>query len=73
MSRIGIIGAGTMGEGEAHCLLEYGFDVVLHDIIPADDSKGSLKITTDLNAVFDISIVIENIIEDVNAKKSLYK
>ena len=96
MSRIGIIGAGTMGEGVAHCLLEYGFDVVLHDIIPAvlekaekniekkirinqmmsqkeDDFKGSLKITTDLSAVSEVSIVIENIIEDVNAKKSLYK
>jgi len=96
MSQIGIIGAGTMGEGVAHCLLEYGLDVILHDIMPSaleraevniekkirinqmmspkkDNSNGNLELSTDLNAVSNVSVIIENIIEDVNAKKTVYK
>ena len=35
-----------------------------------DNSNGTLELSTDLNAISNVSIIIENIIEEVSAKKN---
>ena len=51
--KIGVIGAGTMGNGIAHVFAQSGFDVVLHDIKQAFVDKGMATIDKNLQRGVD--------------------
>lgn len=98
--KIGVIGAGTMGNGIAHVFAQSGFSVVLQDLSAefvekgkntiaknlqrgvdkgrmSEDEKnavlGRVEATTDLQALADCDLVIEAIIEKLEAKTDLFK
>ena len=96
---IGIIGAGTMGQGVAHQFAKYNYKVILIDLNETilNQAKQVIKNTmrldhllseapsptvgnlldyihysTDLNELKDCEFIIENIIENTDAKFKLY-
>jgi 3-hydroxybutyryl-CoA dehydrogenase len=97
--RIGVIGAGTMGNGIAQVFAQAGFDVSLQDLSPAaldraraaidkslakfvekgklsaearDAALGRLQTVDRVEALHDVDYVVEAILEDVAAKRSLF-
>ena len=49
IERVGVIGAGQMGNGIAHVLSLAGFDVVLEDINPEAVDKGLQRIERNMH------------------------
>ena len=49
MSRVAVVGAGTMGNGIAHVFAQHGWDVALVDVDPAALPKAVATITTNLD------------------------
>ncbi len=99
IKKVGVAGAGTMGNGIAHTFALKGYEVVLRDIseeileralatisknmdrqikkglISEEEKREALNrihTTTNLNDFADVDFVVEAIIEDVEAKKSLF-
>lgn len=97
--RIGVVGAGTMGNGIAQVFAQAGFDVSLQDLSPAaldraratidkslakfvekgklaadarDAALGRLRTVPRVEALHDVDFVVEAILEDVAAKRSLF-
>ena len=97
--RIGVIGAGTMGNGIAQVFAQSGFDVIVQDVSSGaldraraaiekslakfvekgkmtaevrDAALGRLRTDTHLEAVRDVDFVVEAIVEDVEAKRTLF-
>jgi 3-hydroxybutyryl-CoA dehydrogenase len=97
--RIGVVGAGTMGNGIAQVFAQAGFDVSLQDVSPAaldraratidkslakfvekgklsaearDAALGRLQTVERVEALHDVDYVVEAILEDVAAKRSLF-
>ncbi len=80
---VGIIGAGAMGAGIATAALSAGFDVTMIDPDPAarsraeafckKEAKGNAKLSIQesLKNISSCDLIIEAIIEDMDAKKSL--
>jgi len=100
ITKIGVIGAGTMGNGIAQVFAVAGFDVTMVDvkqefvdrgmsaisksidkmvqknIMPADKAKTALarvKTSLSVGALKDHHFVVEAIIEDIQAKRNLFK
>jgi 3-hydroxybutyryl-CoA dehydrogenase len=97
--RIGVVGAGTMGNGIAQVFAQAGFDVSLQDVSPAaleraraaidkslakfvekgklsaearDAALGRLQTVARVEALHDADYVVEAILEDVAAKRTLF-
>jgi 3-hydroxybutyryl-CoA dehydrogenase len=97
--RIGVIGAGTMGNGIAQAFAQAGFEVTLQDISQSaldraratiekslakfvekgkltadvrDATLGRLNTAPQMEALRDVDFVVEAIIEDVEAKRTLF-
>jgi 3-hydroxybutyryl-CoA dehydrogenase len=97
--RIGVIGAGTMGNGIAQVFAQAGFDVTLQDISPGaldraratiekslakfvekgklsaearDATLGRLHTAPQMEALRDLDFLVEAIIEDLEAKRTLF-
>lgn len=97
--RIGVIGAGTMGNGIAQVFAQAGFDVTLQDVSPAaleraratidkslakfvekgklaaadrDATLSRLRTESRVEALHDVDYVVEAILEDVAAKRTLF-
>jgi 3-hydroxybutyryl-CoA dehydrogenase len=97
--RIGVIGAGTMGNGIAQVFAQAGFDVSLQDVSTAalerarvtidkslakfvekgklttearDAALARLQTVSRVDALHDVDYVVEAILEDVNAKRTLF-
>lgn len=49
MSRVAVIGAGTMGNGIAHVFAQHGWDVTLADVAPAALERGMATIRSNLD------------------------
>jgi 3-hydroxybutyryl-CoA dehydrogenase len=100
INRIGIIGAGTMGNGIAQVFAQSGHDVRLVDAVaPAldrakaaiekslgkfvekgkmtaadrDAAVGRLSTGTDIGALAEVDYVVEAIVEDIQAKRDLFR
>jgi 3-hydroxyacyl-CoA dehydrogenase/enoyl-CoA hydratase/3-hydroxybutyryl-CoA epimerase len=99
LRKVGVIGAGVMGSGIAHCLATRGCDVVMRDVQPElldralgvirgliDDGVkrgkttveearlvlGRISPSTGWDAFADCDLVIEAIVENVEAKQRLF-
>jgi len=59
MKNISIIGAGTMGNGIAHCFAQKGFNVYLVDLSLQSLEKAKLKIEKNLNRMINKSLISE--------------
>jgi 3-hydroxybutyryl-CoA dehydrogenase len=97
--RIGVVGAGTMGNGIAQVFAQAGFDVSLQDLSPAaleraratidkslakfvekgklsaearDAALGRLQTVARVEALHDVDYVVEAILEDPAAKRTLF-
>jgi 3-hydroxybutyryl-CoA dehydrogenase len=100
IKRIGVIGAGTMGNGIAQVFAQSGYQVQLVDAMePAlgraratiekslgkfvekgklkaderDAALGRLETGTSVEALADVDFVVEAIVEDVEAKRTLFR
>lgn len=100
VKKVGVVGAGTMGNGIAHVFALKGYEVVLRDIsdeileralasisknmnrqikkgLISEQNKqealNRIHTTTDLNALAEVDFVVEAIIENVEAKTTLFK
>ena len=97
--KVGVVGAGTMGNGIAQVFAQAGFDVTLQDVSPAaleraratidkslakfvekgklaaadrDAALGRLKTESRVEALHDADYVVEAILENVDAKRTLF-
>jgi len=61
IKRVTVIGAGTMGNGIAHALAQYGHDVVLHDVKAELVEKGLATIGTNLDRQVEKGLLTEEI------------
>ncbi|TNE55280.1 MAG: 3-hydroxyacyl-CoA dehydrogenase family protein [Bacteroidetes bacterium] len=100
MKKIGVIGAGIMGQGVAYQFAKFDYEVCLIDISQEvlDDSKNkirnisrldmlvnrekgpinptatdNIRYSTDLRDLADADFIVENIIENVDAKTKVYQ
>jgi 3-hydroxyacyl-CoA dehydrogenase len=100
LSKIGVLGAGSMGGGIAHLAAVKGFEVVLCDVeqrfvegavkriagfmdksiekqkMTAEEKEATLKritITTNMEDLASVELVIEAIFEDLEIKKSAFE
>jgi 3-hydroxybutyryl-CoA dehydrogenase len=100
IATVGVVGAGTMGNGIAQVFAQAGFDVRLQDVSAAaldrarstidkslakfvekgkltasarDETMGRLTIGTALDALRDADYIVEAIVEDVEAKQTLFR
>ena len=53
IQKIGVVGAGQMGNGIAHVLVAAGYDVLLHDISQEALDKGIANIRTNMERQVD--------------------
>lgn len=99
ISKTGVAGAGTMGNGIAQILAAAGFPVIMYDIsneildnglknikknLAREVEKGkrteeeavkiigSIELTTDLQDLSDVDLVVEAVFEKMEVKKALY-
>ena len=97
--KVGVVGAGTMGNGIAQVFAQAGFDVTLQDVSPAaldraratidkslakfvekgklatadrDAALGRLRTESRVEALHDADYVVEAILENVDAKRTLF-
>jgi 3-hydroxybutyryl-CoA dehydrogenase len=97
--RVGVVGAGTMGNGIAQAFAQAGYDVMLQDVSPAaldraratidkslakfvekgklsaearDAALARLQTAPRVEALNDVDYVVEAILEDVAAKRTLF-
>jgi 3-hydroxybutyryl-CoA dehydrogenase len=85
IQKVGVIGAGQMGNGIAHVAALAGRDVVLLDVDAAFVEKGKvtaeagaaalarMKTGTDLALLADADLVVEAIVEDEGVKVELFR
>ena len=59
MEKISVIGAGTMGNGIAHCFAQHGFTVYLIDISIKSLEKAKQKITNNLTRMVKKGAITE--------------
>ena len=79
IKRIGIAGAGTMGNSMADIFASYGFDVTLWNhrkptlerakTLISETSRDKIHYTTNLEDIAHLDIVIENVTEDMAIKE----
>jgi len=60
MKKIGIIGAGTMGSGIAHCFAQHKFEICLFDVSKNNLSSAIIKINNNLDRMIKKRIISEN-------------
>ena len=60
MKKIGIIGAGTMGIGIAHCFAQHKFEICLFDVSQDNLSSAIVKISNNLDRMIKKSIISKN-------------
>lgn len=76
IQNVGVIGAGRMGAGIAQQFVEHGFSTTLVDSDQAVLKRSlpghpHVMKSTDLNAVANADLIIEAIVEDIDAKSAL--
>ena len=64
MKNISVIGAGTMGNGIAHCFAQKGFNVNLIDLSLDSLEKAKIKISKNLDRMIKKNIITEEIKKD---------
>ena len=64
MKNVSIIGAGTMGNGIAHCFAQKGFNVNLIDLSLDSLEKAKIKISKNLDRMIKKNIITEEIKKD---------
>ncbi len=60
MKKIGIIGAGTMGSGIAHCFAQYKFEICLFDVCEKNLDNANVNIKTNLERMIKKDKISEN-------------
>ena len=60
MKNISIIGAGTMGNGIAHCFAQKGFNVYLVDLSLQSLEKAKLKIEKNLDRMIKKNLMLDH-------------
>jgi 3-hydroxybutyryl-CoA dehydrogenase len=100
IATVGVVGAGTMGNGIGHVAAQFGHQVILADVesrfvdrgletvsrnlqrgvdkerITAqekDEIVGRIRGTTDLKEMAGVDLIVEAIVEDYDAKASLFR
>ena len=72
MKNISIIGAGTMGNGIAHCFAQKGFNVYLVDLSKENLEKSKFKISKNLDRMINKQIISEKDKDNTLSKISFY-
>ena len=72
MEKITIIGAGTMGNGIAHCFAQHKFEVYLVDVVEANLQQAKIKISKNLDRMIKKSVISENDKEKILSRISFY-
>tara|TARA_Y100001968_G_scaffold250327_1_gene235356 strand:- start:251 stop:1138 length:888 start_codon:yes stop_codon:yes gene_type:complete len=72
MKKITVIGAGTMGNGIAHCFAQHNFEVCLIDVSEANLQNAEIKISNNLDRMIKKNIISENEKEKILSRISFY-
>lgn len=70
MTKLGVIGSGTMGSGIAQTAAQNGYDVKLFDVVPAQLNKARTTITTALGKRVDNGKLTQQEMDDILARIS---